>query len=224
MSKIGSRRGPGNSRPQDPSDESLFQAYTRGDKASFEDLVNRYKNPLFAYLVRTMGDRAAAEDIFQESLERVVRSAGRFDPGQRFSVWLYRIATNAAIDWLRRRARERSARTAMGPDELSGLGARTADATPHPARPWAQAHPATPEEMLTAAETGRALEEAVALLTEEQRMVFLLREETGMPFREIADTLDAPLNTVLVRMHRALRSIRRHLEERGLMEAGGKDR
>lgn len=221
MGKIDGRQGPGNSRPQDPSDEALFQAYTRGDKASFEDLVNRYKTPLFAYLVRTMGDRAAAEDIFQESLERVVRSAGRFDPGQRFSVWLYRIATNAAIDWLRRRAREGSARATGDPDELRGLGARGAETTGHLARHWPQARPATPEELLTAAETGRALEEAVALLSEEQRIVFLLREETGLPFREIADALDAPLNTVLVRMHRALRSIRRHLEERGLLEAGG---
>lgn len=218
MGKIGSRRGPENSRPQDTSDEALFQAYTRGDTICFEKLVDRYKNPLFAYLVRTVGNRAAAEDIFQESLEKVVRSAGRFDPGQRFSVWLYRIATNTAIDWLRRSARERSARATRGPENLSRLGARGAESPPHTARPWAQAHPATPEEMLTAAETGRALEEAVALLTEEQRMVFLLREETGLPFREIADTLDAPLNTVLVRMHRALRSIRRHLEERGVLD------
>jgi len=209
------------SQPRILSDEALFQAYTRGDKASFEELVHRHKNSLFAYLARTVGDRCAAEDLFQETMERIVKSAGRFDPGQRFSVWAFRIATNLAIDWMRRRARERAARTAGDPGELRGYGARSDESSQRPALLRPEGRTATPEEILTAVETGRALEEAVKLLTEEQRLVFLLREEAGMPFREIAETLEAPLNTVLVRMHRALHSIRRHLVERGVLEGGG---
>src|SRR5947209_6426278 len=87
------------------SDEQLLEAYRFGDKATFSHLVERYQRELFHFLVRFLGDRAAAEDVFQETFLQVHQSAEQFDPQRRFRPWLFTIAANKARDLIRSQAR-----------------------------------------------------------------------------------------------------------------------
>ena len=83
------------------TDEALMKAYCQGETPAFDELLGRYRTPLFSTLCRLVGDRALAEDLFQETFLRVIQNAGRFDPRQKFSGWLYRIARNLSVDALR---------------------------------------------------------------------------------------------------------------------------
>src|SRR5438128_4010833 len=92
-------------RLSDKTDEQLLSAYRHGERPSFAALVERYQRELFHFLVRFLGDRAAAEDIFQETFLQVHQSADQFDPQRRFRPWLFTIAANKARDLIRSQAR-----------------------------------------------------------------------------------------------------------------------
>src|SRR5438874_2093441 len=90
---------------EEPSDEQLLADYRGGDKSRFTELMRRYQRELYHFLVRFLGDRAAAEDVFQESFLQVHQSAGQFDVSRRFRPWLFTIAANKARDLIRSQAR-----------------------------------------------------------------------------------------------------------------------
>src|SRR5688572_28735369 len=95
---------PGLSSPNRP-DEQLLADYRHGDKNAFAELVGRYQRELYHFLVRFLGNRAAAEDVFQETFLQVHQSAEQFDPQRRFRPWLFTIAANKARDLIRSQAR-----------------------------------------------------------------------------------------------------------------------
>lgn len=88
------------------TDKSLIEAHCRGDKTAFGELVRRYGDSILGYLMRMSRNREEAEDLFQETFKRVAESAHTFR-GSQFKSWLFTIATNVAIDGLRRRRRMR---------------------------------------------------------------------------------------------------------------------
>src|SRR6185437_5461409 len=90
---------------EEPTDEQLLIEYRNGDKTRFAILVLRYQRELYLFLVRFLGDRAAAEDVFQETFLQVLQSAAQFDPSRRFRPWLFTIAANRARDLIRSQAR-----------------------------------------------------------------------------------------------------------------------
>src|SRR5678815_3094560 len=87
------------------TDEQLLEDYRHGNSRSFSDLVSRYERELYHFLVRFLGDRAAAEDVFQETFLQVHQSADQFDLQRRFRPWLFTIAANKARDLIRSQAR-----------------------------------------------------------------------------------------------------------------------
>src|SRR5690606_9876119 len=108
-----SRQGKGPSKPAarvdlaeaERTDEVLLTRYREGERGAFAELVNRYERELFHFLVRFLGDRAAAEAVFQETFLQVHQSADQFDPTRRFRPWLFTIAANKARDLMRSQAR-----------------------------------------------------------------------------------------------------------------------
>jgi len=173
------------------TDEALMIAFCRGEAKAFDELLQRYRTPLFSTLFRLVGDRALAEDLFQESFLRVIRHAGRYDPEQKFSGWLYRIARNLSVDALRQR----------GVRQEQALDEDHQDGNPQPERVLAQK------------EQGQAILRALGLLPLEQREVFVMREFSGLSFKEIAEVTRSPLNTVLGRMHLAVKKLRASLAQ-----------
>ena len=102
------------------SDEELVRRLARGDAPALRALMDRYRGPLHGYLCRLLGSAPDAEDLFQDTFVRVLRHAARFDGKRTFRPWLYAIATNQAIDALRRRNRrtaDRPADIVSAPDE-----------------------------------------------------------------------------------------------------------
>ena len=183
------------------SDAELVKAFKEGDPGALDELISRYKGPLYAYLLRLARDRDAADDLLQEVFVKVIKKLGAYGEEDKFSAWLYTVAHHAVMDHFRAGARRRE----------DSLYAADGDARPL-ADTLASREP-SPEDAFASAESAGALEAAFARLSPEQREVFLLRHYSELSFREIADILKVPIGTVLARMSRALAKMRQELGE-----------
>lgn len=191
--------------PSGTTDEALMEAFRGGDATAFETLVSRHKRGLFNYLLRSVGSAARAEELLQEVFLRVVRSRARYKRSAKFTTWVYTIARNLTVDESRRaRFRDHVSLDApRGKDD--GGGRSLLDSMEHggPSTDAAAAIPSLRER----------LKAAIATLPEDQREVFLLRQVSGLSFREIGETVGAPENTVKSRMRYALEKLREELAE-----------
>jgi len=191
---------PGTGETFDPgagrSDEQLLQAYREGDSGSFQKLVERYQRELFHFLVRFLGDRAAAEDIFQEAFLQVHQSADQFDPTRRFRPWLFTIAANKARDLMRSTARRPvnplHASISSGDDD-SGEFIDLMSSTTQ-----------LPDEPLEKEELQQLVHKTVMNMPEHLREILLLSYFHQFPYKQISDILDIPLGTVKSRLHAAV--------------------
>lgn len=181
-------------------------AFASGDAAAFEVLVHRHKRGVFNFLYRSVGRPSRAEELLQEVFVRVIRSKDRYQASAKFTTWLYSIARNLCVDESRRaKFRDHASIDAprKGRDGEAG--------TPMVAQ---LASKDVPTDEAAEAPTIRArLREAVAALPDEQREVFLLRQISGLSFREIAQTVGIPENTVKSRMRYALEKLRVELAD-----------
>jgi len=177
-----------------PEDSALMLRYRDGDVAAFETLYQRHKDPLFRYLLRHCRQRAAAEDVFQEVWGKIVKARASYRPTAKFTTFLYRVAHNCFIDHLRRNKRH------MGGAELDE------DLQPHPGEP-----PETATERSLAKER---LSKALMDLPDEQRDVFLLREEAGLSLDQIALVTGSNRETAKSRLRYAVNKLRAAIDER----------
>jgi RNA polymerase sigma-70 factor (ECF subfamily) len=178
------------------TDEELFAAYRRGDRASFQQLVERYQRELFHFLVRFLGDRAAAEDIFQETFLQVHQSAGQFDPQRRFRPWLFTIAANKARDLIRSQARRPSnaLQATIHPD----------DAESGEFIDLIQSAQGLPDEPMQAKELQQQVHQIVTGMPDNLREILLLSYFHQFPYKQIGQMLGIPLGTVKSRLHTAV--------------------
>ncbi len=183
-------------------DADLVAAYRQGDAHAFEQLVQRYERPLFTYILRMLGNREDAEDVYQDTLQRILEHMGSYEERGKFGSWLFRIAHRLCADRARRTARWRP---------LLSSRHRTEDSDR--AREWADPAP-RPDEVIEEKELEEVISEALRRLPPPQREVFLLREHSGLRFREISEIVGRPLNTVLGQMRLATLAIRAALEKR----------
>jgi len=152
-------------------------AAQQGDRRALEDLLRRHYDRLHAVCRRLAGNDADGADATQEALIAVVRGLGRFDGTSKFSTWAYRVAVNATLDELRRRAR----RSADPLDELPASAASVAE-----------------PDVAQRADVDAALRK----LPVEFRAAVVLRDLTGLDYAEIADVLAIPPGTVRSRIAR----------------------
>jgi RNA polymerase sigma-70 factor (ECF subfamily) len=166
------------------SDEQVMAAVMAGDQVALATLVTRHHAPLLGYLYRLVGgDRPLAEDLVQETFLRVLRQ--RTCPADRpFKPWLYTIATNLARDYFK----SASVRQRWGGGDMEEALLHLSDNTPGP------------EERALAAEQESLVRAALAQLSEEYRIVVVLRFYQGFSLQEIAQTLQIPLGTVKSRL------------------------
>jgi RNA polymerase sigma-70 factor, ECF subfamily len=184
-------------------------AFRAGDARAFEVLVRRHRTPVFNFIFRFTGHRARAEDVLQETWLKVVRGAPDYETKAKFTTWLYTIARNLCVD----SARKESYRQA------ASLESPTAGSEGEDSRPLGEALPdegASPERGAYNARVRPLLARALAGLPEEQREVFVLREYSGIPFKDIAEVTGVSENTVKSRMRYALEGLRRRLAELGV--------
>lgn len=185
-------------------DGKLVQSYLAGEVAAFDELVRRHQGPLFSFISRHAPDRAAAEDILQETFMRMLTNIARYRHQGRLRSWLFRIAHNLVADEHRRRRTAVLVPLEASPAGADGGGLPLSERLPAPSRD-------EPESRAERRERGAAAEAALARLPDAQREVFLLRQ-SGLTFAEIARVQDCPLNTALGRMHDALAALRKLLK------------
>jgi len=176
------------------SDIELIEKYLNNNSAAFDILYSRYKNQLYAYLNRLLpGQHALADDIFQNTWIKVIRQLPKYNDRQRFIGWIMRIAHNLAIDHFRKSKHE----ILSDDTESSKLFAVIGN------EPWRN---------LDNAELADAISGCVAKLKDEQREVFILRQD-DLSFKEIAGVQSCSINTVLGRMQYAIRNLRNCMAE-----------
>jgi RNA polymerase sigma-70 factor (ECF subfamily) len=184
------------------TDEDLVARSRGGDVDSFNQLILRWERPIYALAYRVIGREEDARDVCQETFLRAFRALPGFKGQAKFSSWLYRIALNLCRDWVRRQRRAPIVEAPEGVDPVE----LAVDAGPA----------ASVEDLVARRELSAAVEEAMALLPEEQRTAIILKEYHGMTFQEIAELQGCPLSTVKTRLYQGLTVLRRQLERQGI--------
>ncbi|MBN2342857.1 MAG: RNA polymerase sigma factor [Deltaproteobacteria bacterium] len=177
----------------------MFQT---GDAAAFEALFDKYKGPIYIFLVRQCGNKEVASDLTQDVFTKLIKKADTFKHQSKFSTWIYTVARNTAMDHARKSKHRKHA----------SLDASTADDGPALIEKVSDDGP-TPERRSNANELQKALAAAIEKLPADQREVFILREYHGMPFAEISEVVEAKVGTVKSRMRYALESLRQELHQ-----------
>jgi RNA polymerase sigma-70 factor (ECF subfamily) len=168
----------------------------RGDLSALTDLMTRYQHRMYRFLVRLTQDPGAAEDLFQQTWLRVIEKIGRYDARLHFEPWLFSVARNLAIDYLRQRR-------PSSLDVTDEFGIAPIDRL--------TAVDQNPLERFLEYERGAVLAVAIGKLPLIHREVLTLRFEEELKLEEIAEVTGVPLSTVKSRLLRALNSLRERL-------------
>jgi len=184
------------------TDDELVARSMGGDAESFNQLILRWERPIYALAYRVIGREEDARDVCQETFLRAFRALPGFKGQAKFSSWLYRIALNLCRDWIRRQRRAPVMQMPEGVDP----GELAAERGPVESI----------EELVARRQLTGVVEQAMALLPEEQRTAIILKEYHGLTFQEIADLLDCPLSTVKTRLYQGLTVLRKQLAREGL--------
>jgi RNA polymerase sigma-70 factor, ECF subfamily len=185
-------------------DADVVRLAQQGREAAFRELIRRYERPVFSLILRMVRDRETTEDLAQDTFIKVLNHIDRYSPEFKFSSWLFKIANNVAIDFLRRRRLETVS--------MDGSPHASSQAEIDASSFDVEAVQETPLEEIEAKELGSAIERAIGRLRPEYRSCILLRHVEGRSYEEIATTLDLPLGTVKTYIHRARHELRRALE------------
>ncbi len=173
-----------------------------GRAAGFETLLEAFGPRLYGYFYKATGDHHEAEDLLGEISLRLVRRLEKYDHRDRFEPWLFRIAANMVRDRIRRIvSRPRPVSLSVGEDAGKALADRLAGSD----------EPA--DSKLLAAEMGEQLDSALQTLDETTKEMVLLRYFGELSFKELADRFDCPLGTVLAKVHRGLRALRKVIDK-----------
>ena len=188
-----------------PTDAELVTAYLdEGDQRAFSQLLARHQERIFGYLVGMVRDRDVANDLFQETLYRAIqamhRRRGSYESQGRWLAWTMRIARNAALDWLRAKKKFTDVDKFSNDEEGPSFCDRLPDEAPEA------------DSLLNRADLWEEVEAAIDQLPPEQREVVLMRHQSELTFREIAELTGVSINTALGRMRYALINLRKILD------------
>jgi RNA polymerase sigma-70 factor (ECF subfamily) len=185
------------------SDAAIMLRAAAGDESAFTFLVEKHNRPLIHFLYRMVHNQAVAEELAQEVFLRVYRARDSYRAEARFTTWLYRIATNLAVNHARDTRHERSAQTVYldAPDEETGTTPDVADDEP------------SVEQRLMKDERMTAIRNHVMALPERQRMAVLMHKYQGMDYRQIGDVLKLSESATKSLLFRAYQTLRERLKD-----------
>jgi RNA polymerase sigma-70 factor (ECF subfamily) len=193
--------------PRTQTDEDLVGGIRTGDQDGFTRLVTRYEGKIYNLAYRMLGNREEAEDITQETFLHTFRALGSFRLEERFSPWIYKIASNLCLDRLRKLKHSAGSLDApLGPD--GDMPLQVAD--------WSSA----PDRLCEESEVRADTQEAISSLPPKYKVVVVLRHMHDLSYDEIARILGVPQGTVKTRLFRAREILRRRLERFYAQAAG----
>jgi RNA polymerase sigma factor (sigma-70 family) len=173
-------------------DDILMAAYQAGNESAFAELFDRYAGPVYGFLVRRLGDRSLAEDLYQEAFLRLHRARHTYDSTRPFRAWLFGIVHNLVADELRRRHRapEGTVSPAFRGDESAGGDERT------------------PERLVAVRQASAALSHALTTLPSDEATVLILARIEGMSYEDIGSLLGRSAAATKQLAYRALNRVR----------------
>jgi len=175
-------------------EQQIVLDFRAGDAAAFEALFRHYQRDVFRWIRRIVRDHAIAEDLTIETFFRIHRARERFDASREFAPWARRIATRAALDWMRVHRPEHGM-----PDDF-----------------FAAVPSASAADPVISAEVRHRVAAALALLPPKLRIAAILALIEERPQKEIADALGITVAAVKLRVFRAMRKLRHYLEQQGI--------
>jgi RNA polymerase sigma-70 factor, ECF subfamily len=185
------------------TDAEVMLRVKAGDESAFEYLVQKYRRPMVGFMYRMSHSAAAAEDLSQEVFLRVYRSRAGYEASAKFTTWLYRIATNLAVNHARDTRHERPEVTVSldEPDEDTGTTMDVADGT------------ITAEEAIVRRERLLAIRRKVEALPERQRLAVVMHKYQQMDYKQIAEVLKLSESATKSLLFRAYETLREQLRE-----------
>lgn len=189
--------------PAGLSDAEIMLRAKAGDDSAFSYLVEKYRRPMVGFMYRTCRNAAVAEELAQEVFLRVYRSRAGYEASAKFTTWLYRIATNLAVNHARDTRHERPENTVSidEPDEDTGSTMDLADGT------------LTAEQAILRRERMQAIRDRVQALPEKQRMAVLMHKYQQMDYRQIAQVLHLSESATKSLLFRAYETLREQLKQ-----------
>lgn len=185
-----------------PSDSELVRRALAGSSDAYREIVQRFERPLTSLIQRMVGDRSQAEDLTQETFIKAFKNLHRFDLQRKLSSWLFKIANNCAIDFLRLARPKTVPLEAQGPDQESW------EVLPAPEEEG-------PDRRAERSEVARALDAALGRLGPRYRQILLLRFQHAMAYHEIAEVTGLKMGTVKIQLHRARKMLAQELASAG---------
>jgi len=192
----------------DRTDQELVRLCLKGQERAAHELVSRYQRPVFSFIFRMVRDRELAEDLAQDTFVRAFDRLAQYDPGYKFSSWLFKVGHNLTVDHIRRRELD-TVSIHGAPDAVTSDQQEATSVT-------LESEFERPDELLEARELGASIEEAIERLRPEYRTAILLRHVEGYSYDEISEVMEIPLGTVKTYIHRArveLQDMLGHLRE-----------
>jgi RNA polymerase sigma-70 factor, ECF subfamily len=185
------------------TDAQIMLRVKAGDESAFEYLVQKYRRPMLSFMYRMAHNTAVAEDLAQEVFLRVYRSRETYEASAKFTTWLYRIASNLAVNHARDTRHERPENTVSldEPDQESGLTMDVPDDS------------LTAEESIVRRERLAAIRQRVQALPERQRIAVVMHKYQQMDYRQIADVLKLSESAIKSLLFRAYETLRVQLKE-----------
>jgi len=188
---------------QENSDQKLIKEYLNGNTISIERLINRYKDKVYTYILLMVKNDHLAEDIFQETFIKVIKSLhrGKYQESGKFVSWVIRIAHNLIIDYFRKGKQTRM--YANEDYEMDIFNSK-------------KFSDKTIEDEIVNNQIESDVRKLIEFLPEEQKEVVLLRHYGGLSFKEIAEQTNVSINTALGRMRYALINLRKLIEDKNM--------
>jgi RNA polymerase sigma-70 factor, ECF subfamily len=185
------------------TDADVMVRVKAGDDAAYEYLVEKYRRAMVSFMYRMAHNSAAAEDLAQEVFLRVYRSRGSYEPSAKFTTWLYRIATNLAVNYARdtRHQRPEQMVSIDESNDATGLKVDVADDSP------------SAEEEILKRERLAAIRQKVQALPERQRMAVVMHKYQQMDYRQIGEVLKLSESATKSLLFRAYETLRQQLRE-----------
>ena len=183
-------------------DAVLMLRVKRGDRAAFVTLVEKYKQPLFSFVFRTLRDETETEDVAQNTFLQVWKSRARYERTAKFTTWLFTIARNLCLNEIRRRSRH----------PAESLEETHPEHDDQPSRQYEDKQIFLPTENALHSELAKKIEEALAELPENQRTAILLCRQDEVSYEEIAEILGCSLSATKSVIHRGRETLKEKLK------------
>ncbi len=188
---------------ESPSDADIMLRAKAGDQSAFDYLVQKYRRPMVSFMYRMARNAAAAEDLAQEVFLRVYRSRESYEPSAKFTTWLYRIATNLAVNHARDTRHERpEVQVSLDePDDETGTTLELPDGS------------LNAEQVMVRRERLLAIRKRVEALPEQQRLAVIMHKYQQMDYKQIAEVLKKSESATKSLLFRAYETLREQLKE-----------